>query len=219
MDVRFEVYDWDNDGGHDLIGSITTSLMEILKDKPLVEDESFMLIVEKKDKKRGKEKKETGLLLISASRVHLPTFVDYISSGCEISLIASIDFTSANGDVRHSDGLHRLEEGKPTVYERIISSVGKVLVQYDSDKMIPAFGYGGITSEDGVVKHCFNLKVGDADPECDGVDGLIEAYRKRLGHVSLSGPALLEPVCIHHFFNILPFIQCTRSSFLFSFLR
>lgn len=44
-------------------------------------------------------------------------------------------------------------------YERAILAVGSILENYDSDKRIPVFGYGGIPyfSQDRKVSHIFSL--------------------------------------------------------------
>ena len=70
-----------------------------------------------------------------------------------------------------------------------INSVGSILQYYDSDKMIPAFGFGATippytTSAD----HCFALNGDIFNPECDGIEGVAKAYKNAINRVNLYGP-------------------------------
>jgi len=49
------------------------------------------------------------------------------------------------------------------------------------------------------VSHCFALNGNICDPECDGLDGVLEAYKKALKHVKLYGPT--------HFSEVLDMIN------------
>ena len=40
-------------------------------------------------------------------------------------------------------------------YEKAIESVGRILLNYDSDKQVPMYGFGGRIG--GGVSHCFNM--------------------------------------------------------------
>jgi len=55
--------------------------------------------------------------------------------------------------------------------------VGEVLQYYDSDKEIPLYGFGGLVPPvTGRASHCFALNGDIFDPECNGIDGVIETY-------------------------------------------
>ena len=71
------------------------------------------------------------------------SFLDFIFGGCEIGLQIAIDFTLSNGDPSKPESLHYLDM-KKNEYLNAIKSVGNILQYYDSDKQIPAFGFGAI---------------------------------------------------------------------------
>ena len=67
---------------------------------------------------------------------------------------------------------------------------------YDTDKLIAAFGFGGIPnySLSKETSHCFHLN-GLPAPECQGILGLMEAYNFSITNVKLHGPTYFAP-CI-----------------------
>eukprot|EP00741_Cyanophora_paradoxa_P008127 tig00001264_g7864.t1 len=122
-----------------------------------------------------------------------PTFTDYVSGGCEINLAVAIDFTASNGDPRLATSLHTMESEVPNEYVQAITAVGEVLANYDTDRRIPTFGFGG-KLPDGEVSHCFPLNFNARDPACDGLVGILETYCAALEKVQLSGPTRFGPV-------------------------
>ena len=73
-------------------------------------------------------------------------------------------------------------------YVQAIKSVASVLAPYDSDQLIPAFGFGARLPPEGRVSHCFPLTFNEARPEVGGVQGLLDAYRFALSRIDLYGP-------------------------------
>jgi len=53
-----------------------------------------------------------------------------------------------------------------------------VLEHYDTDKRFPAFGFGASLPPAGGVSHCFALNGNPANPEVEGVQGILQAYRQ-----------------------------------------
>ncbi|CAJ2631556.1 unnamed protein product [Trifolium pratense] len=127
------------------------------------------------------------------------SFIDYISSGFELNFMVAIDFTASNGDPQKSDSLHYIDvSGRFNSYQQAIMEVGEVIQFYDTDKMFPAWGFGGNIHK-GTVSHCFNLNGAlgvnyGANSEVFGVEGIMDAYSKALRSVTLSGPTLFGPV-------------------------
>ena len=102
-----------------------------------------------------------------------PTFVDYVSGGCQLNVSVAIDFTGSNGDPRKPGTLHYLhKDGQLNDYEKAISSILGILSKYDSDKQFPVLGFGA--KYGGVVRHVFQC---GAQAEASGVDGVLKAYR------------------------------------------
>ena len=88
---------------------------------------------------------------------NVPTFTDYRGDGYDISLIGAIDFTYSNGLQNNPNSYHHISEQNQ--YIQAINSVGKILDQYDSDKVYPIYGFGGAPTFMGSneVSHCFPL--------------------------------------------------------------
>ena len=79
----------------------------------------------------------------------------------QLNLAVAIDFTGSNGIVTHPTSLHYIDPYKPNQYQSAIMAVGGILMDYDYDKKIPAFGFGAklnypIMKTNGVT-HCFPL--------------------------------------------------------------
>ena len=80
-----------------------------------------------------------------------------------------------------------------------------VLEPYDSDKLIPTFGFGGIPEfidcQNPIkLKDCFPLNGDLTNAEINGLDKLLEVYRTNFTKIKLAGPT--------HFAGILrEFIQ------------
>lgn len=121
------------------------------------------------------------------------TFIDYLSSGLEISLMVCVDYTASNGDPDKTYSLHYQATGKPSQYEQAIVSVGTILADYDHDGNFPLFGFGA-TKKYGSSQthHCF--PIADTE-EVKGVEGLITAYKQSFSKFDLSGPTNFSP-CI-----------------------
>ena len=122
------------------------------------------------------------------------TFLEYVFGGCEINLILAIDFTLSNGDPKDRDSLHYFDLNK-NEYLQAIQSVGTILQYYDSDKKIPVFGFGAkVPPVEHRASHCFALNGDIFDPEVDGMDGVVDAYKNALQNVKLYGPTHFSEV-------------------------
>lgn len=84
-----------------------------------------------------------------------PTFMDFLAGGGTLGLCVAIDFTQSNGDPKSPQSLHFKSPTGENDYTRAIRSVGNILQCYDTDKLIPAFGFGGRLG--GQVSHAFPL--------------------------------------------------------------
>lgn len=122
------------------------------------------------------------------------TFLEYVFGGCEIQLTVAIDFTLSNGNPASKDSLHYLDLNK-NEYLQAIKSVGEVLQYYDSDKQIPCLGFGAcVPPAQNRASHCFALNGDIFDPECDGLEGVLEAYKSSIKSVNLYGPTHFAPI-------------------------
>lgn len=86
------------------------------------------------------------------------SFLEYVFGGCQINLNVAIDFTLSNGHPQESTSLHNLSNPRKNEYIQAIRGVGDILQYYDSDKEIPAYGFGAnIIKGKNSASHCFAL--------------------------------------------------------------
>eukprot|EP01080_Neovahlkampfia_damariscottae_P009874 gene9874-2196_t len=122
------------------------------------------------------------------------SFLDYITAGCQIDLIIAIDFTISNGFPDLNTSLHYIDPKGKTQNEYIeaIEKVGRILEAYDHDKKIPCYGFGGVYKDK--PNHCFPLNKNEDSPECDGIDGVLETYKKAINIFPLSAPTNFQDI-------------------------
>jgi len=192
--LKIDVYDWDSDGSHDYIGSISTTLSKLLCSA--IEQTPIPCINE--DKKRKKNSyKNSGLIFIKMCQIETqPTFVEYLQGGVTMNFSVAIDFTASNGDPQQPQSLHFYHGGE-NQYTTAIKSVGEIIQDYDTDKQFPALGFGAQVPPTGQVSHEFFLNLSTQSPFCAGVDGLLAAYWHALQNVRLYGPTNFAPVINH----------------------
>jgi len=195
--IVFDCYDWDKHSADDQIGVAETTLRQI---QDCHGDLELPLINPKKAGKRGYKNSGT-LHFKRADVVPVPSFLDYIRGGCEISMVCAVDFTASNGDPKNPHSLHHINPQSPNQYEMAIGAVGNIIIAYDRDGMIPVYGYGG-TMPGGPVSHCFALNGNPSNPEVPGVQGILDAYHMAIQNIGLSGPTYFAQV-IHQTAEII----------------
>merc|ERR1739838_381258 len=93
--LRFDVFDKDNDGSHDLIGSFQTNLRKLLKGPG--SENVYECINEKKKKKKGAKYKNSGCLFLKHVQIEPnPSFLEFIHGGLQVNFTVAIDFTGSN---------------------------------------------------------------------------------------------------------------------------
>ncbi|XP_033994758.1 copine-1 isoform X2 [Trematomus bernacchii] len=195
--LKVDCSDYDSDGSHDLIGSFTTKVSELMKaagGSPV----SFDCIHPDKQKKK-KSYKNSGVVSLKNSKMLTQyTFLDYVMGGCQINFTVGVDFTGSNGDPRSPNSLHYMSQDGLNQYLSALWSVGNVVQDYDTDKLFPAFGFGAKLPPDyQTANHEFALNFNPANPFCQGVQGIVEAYRMALPQLRLSGPTNFSPLINH----------------------
>jgi len=102
------------------------------------------------------------------------SFLSYIFNGLQLALTIAVDFTLSNGEPSKADSLHHYDPSK-NQYLKAITAVGRILENYDSDKMFPIFGFGcKVPMILDKVSHCFALNGNIFNPEVPGIEGVIE---------------------------------------------
>ena len=127
-----------------------------------------------------------------------PNFMDYIRGGLQLNLSVAVDFTGSNGIPTAPTSLHHLNPMNPNQYQKAIMAVGSILMNYDYDQLIPAFGFGAKPRfpqmNTHATDHCFPLSGRHDMIEVSGLDGLMNVYANALSHVELSGPTFFAPI-------------------------
>ncbi|XP_059188792.1 copine-9-like [Centropristis striata] len=190
--VKVDVFDWDRDGSHDFIGEFTTSYRELSRGQ-----NQFNVYEVLNPKKKGKKKKyiNSGTVTLLSFKVESEyTFVDFIRGGTQLNFTVAIDFTASNGNPSQPTSLHYMSPYQMNAYAMALKAVGEIIQDYDSDKLFPAYGFGAKLPPDGKISHGFPLN-GDAEnPNCVGIEGVLESYFQSLRTVQLYGPTNFAPV-------------------------
>ncbi|CAL1612957.1 unnamed protein product [Knipowitschia caucasica] len=191
-ELKASCSDYDSDGSHDLIGSFSCSVTSLQQQK------SFDCVHPEKQKKK-KSYKNSGSVHVRKAEIQTQfTFLDYVMGGCQINFTVGVDFTGSNGDPRSPQSLHYMSPDGTNQYLKALWSVGQVVQDYDSDKLFPAFGFGAkLPPEFKAAHHDFALNFNPTNPYCQGIEGIVEAYRRVIPQVRLSGPTNFSPIISH----------------------
>ena len=101
----------------------------------------------------------TGTFSFTGRLMNYSPFIELIESA-NIEMLIGIDFTASNGNVYSTESLHYCSSSFENQYMRAIKAAGNVVAFYDTDNLIPAFGFGANVPNKG-VSHCFNLTLED----------------------------------------------------------
>ncbi|XP_042062067.1 E3 ubiquitin-protein ligase RGLG2-like [Salvia splendens] len=108
------------------------------------------------------------------------------------NLIVGIDFTKSNewtGRKSYNGrSLHHIGDSL-NPYEQAISIIGKTLVAFDDDNMIPCFGFGDASTHD---QHVFSFH--HDGRFCNGFEEVLSLYREIVPTLRLAGPTSFAPV-------------------------
>jgi hypothetical protein len=182
--ILFECFDKDVFGQKGM-GCITLSVDELLSASS---DPNICFPLVKESKKQN----QYGNIHVKLCKIAKAiTFSDLLSLGWQVNMVAAVDFTASNGDPKDQRSLHYYNPQQPNEYVRAMLSVGEILMDYDSDKNIPAFGFGAMMP-DGKVSHHFHLNL-EPNPYVQGMPGLLSAYQRAIATVKLYGPTNFAP--------------------------
>lgn len=94
------------------------------------------------------------------------------------------------------ESLHYIHPYIPNQYMMALRAVGEICQDYNHNKLFPALGFGA-KLPNGQVSHEFFLNFHPTDPHCQGVEGIMDAYRRAIMTVTLYGPTNFSPVINH----------------------
>ena len=189
------MWDRDSDGSHDAMGTVATTLRELLRLGTVkISEQQGLPVIETMTKKGKTKTKNSGNLYVNTSGIFkYDTFCDYLKSGWELNMIVGVDFTGSNGNPASPTSLHyRNPSGAPNDYENAIIALAGVITEYDHDKIYPCYGFGGRGGSKKQVSHCFPLNGNESDPGVHGVKGILASYADALTKWGLSGPTVFS---------------------------
>lgn len=189
--LKFMCWDWNSSGSHSRIGEFQATLNELSQSGA-----KFSLIHPEKKKKPNY--KNSGDILVEFFEINkVYSFMDYIKGGLQVHCTVAIDFTGSNGDPATPNSLHYITHNSLNNYEQAINSVVSIIQDYDTDKQFPVLGFGARLPPDGRISHEFYVNMNPNNPYCNGVAGVLDAYRTCIRQVQLYGPTNFTPVIEH----------------------
>ncbi|CAD8143984.1 unnamed protein product [Paramecium octaurelia] len=115
-------------------------------------------------------------------------FYNFIQQGTQLALIIAIDFTESNKNPYNNESLHSIT--KESQYLQAIEQVAKILMDYDSDKKVPMYGFGGVPRYlQNYNKHCFPLQ-----GEAQSLEDIRRIYEFSVKNIKLDGPTCFNPM-------------------------
>ena len=184
--LKVELFDFREDGFHVSLGFGFANIQDLMKGQPSIQTGG------------GK------VTFNNFTSIKLFSLLDLINQGMQMSLYVAIDFTGSNGIPSIPSSLHYMNPNlQLNGYENVITSVGGILQEYDSQKRFPVYGFGATYGKAGItsVSHCFPLTGKTDDPFVFGVPGILGVYRESLPFLSFSGPTNFSPIIT----------ECTKS--------
>uniref|UniRef100_A0AAZ3Q8W5 C2 domain-containing protein n=1 Tax=Oncorhynchus tshawytscha TaxID=74940 RepID=A0AAZ3Q8W5_ONCTS len=115
-------------------------------------------------------------------------------------LKVAIDFTASNGDPKNSCSLHYIHPYQPNEYLKALVAVGEICQDYDSSIPVDitlcceACLCVNSTLTRSQVSHDFAVNFDEDNPECSGIQGVVEAYQGCLPKIQLYGPTNIAPI-------------------------
>ncbi|PAA63504.1 hypothetical protein BOX15_Mlig028292g1 [Macrostomum lignano] len=201
-EIRFRCFDWDGAEGDpedkdiefdELIGEFFTTPSDLLDGREIC----FDLVNPRKQKKK-KNYKNSGVINLKVISVDSQgSFLDYMFGGTDLCFTVAIDMTASNGNPSQPTSLHYTDPFTPNQYTIAMQAVLEIVQDYDSDQLLPAFGFGCRVPPDYRVSHEWPLNGDSNNPFCHGAGGVMEAYRQCLDEVRPSGPTHFAPVIRH----------------------
>uniref|UniRef100_A0A3Q1IY00 C2 domain-containing protein n=1 Tax=Anabas testudineus TaxID=64144 RepID=A0A3Q1IY00_ANATE len=166
--LQCTVWDWDSNGKHDYIGEFEATFKEM----------------------RGAiDGRQVGCyqFLFCLQIIKMHSFLDYIMGGCQIQFTVAIDFTASNGDPRNSCSLHYIHPYQPNEYLKALVATSCVSPPPPPPPNPPP-------PPPIQVSHDFAVNFNEENPECAGIQGVVEAYQACLPKLQLYGPTNIAPI-------------------------
>lgn len=125
--------------------------------------------------KKGSEK---GVIMMENFKQTIKyDFTDFLAAGMQMAMVTCIDFTASNGIQSANTSLHHFNAHKRSQYEEALHEVSAIVLDYDTDKLVPCFGFGAKVnmpnfSSQNKVHHCFPLNGSETNPNLFQLAGI-----------------------------------------------
>lgn len=183
--IRVEVWDNSSKGDHRIIGWLYFTLREIQDNR-----KSWQFKSKRKPKKSAGE-----LKLVFFRSFVMYDIIDYINFGLTMNMFIAVDFTTSNGSPNSKTSLHYLNAPNGNQYQQALSAISNILLNFDIDKVVPLYGFGG-KKKDGLsgVEHAFPMTGNPAKTSGHFVQGILEVYQNAFEIYELSAPTYFSPI-------------------------
>jgi len=118
------------------------------------------------------------------------SFLDYLKADLEIHTVCCLDFTKS------STNLHQARLGG-SLCENVMHSFTSVLGPYDNDQLFPLYGFGAQLDGSAAPSALFPVNK-NMEPDCQGVDGLLQAYRDNLSRMKFGSLSAAPKIVREH---------------------
>ncbi|XP_035767674.1 copine-9-like [Neolamprologus brichardi] len=185
--VKVDVYDWDRDGSKtakDPVDWLPERIQAFSGAKSLLANAALLPHP------------------FPSAEIALTTDVSDVAVGAVLEqrvsgvwqLLAFFSRTLRDSNPSQPTSLHYMSPYQMNAYAMALKAVGEIIQDYDSDKLFPAYGFGAKLPPDGKISHAFPLNFNSENPNCVGIEGVLEAYFQSLRTVQLYGPTNFAPV-------------------------
>lgn len=181
---RWEIWDHSHRGNHEYLGHVDITVAQMLNGGRMIET-------------HDKKGKFSGNIHIDDVRIIRSFSIsEYLRIGLNLSMTVGVDFTGSNGISSSTSSLHFIGGGpqRPNQYQMAILEVGQVLMGYDRDQMIPAYGFGAKLPGTYNTNFCFPLNLNPSNPFVKSHTGVLEAYCNTMPTLEFSGPTNFAPI-------------------------
>lgn len=131
IDIQIQFYIHSKSGNHRLTGVFDATILRLIESDGVYKMQNIIsddeLLVE----------------VIQCNVTTIPSFLDYINAGLDMNLLIGVDFTASNGNPQYQNSLHYIGS-TGNQYLNAIDEVSRIVLNFDSDKNVPMFGFGGV---------------------------------------------------------------------------
>ncbi|EGR27926.1 hypothetical protein IMG5_186780 [Ichthyophthirius multifiliis] len=184
--IKLEVVEFDKDKGQIVIGEAEHTLA-FLKDSS---NKNIRITFNSLFKGQ--------INLLKVKTIKRESFITYLVSTTQISLLAAIDFTNSNQPQNKTNSLHYFDprnKQNESEYCLALKNLTVILQQFDHDNDIPLYGFGAkLPPFYNLVSNCFALNGNYFDPSVNGSVGAVKTYLTQVPHLQFHGPTILTEI-------------------------